>query len=521
MKICNLAALPVLAQSQDDTSTLLSLRAQVSLETGVDHLLDAVGSRNVTQMSSLLQNLVEETISDGPYQLDGDVKTALEVIKDQLLGDIRGALNEAHCYDQVELHNQILCFKGCEDEKATGAASCIEHCDGSSHKMCRDGLLVKYKEHIEACQALDNFVMEIQPDCPVAKKKCCLLSHTTWNCGGLCAGQISKMDVDGYFGGWLQTQIVKFEGWYAEWTNLHLACKVAYHAYVEEDAKCDCKQAECETQNCQYEACHYLNCEDRYNKCWGSCEGEYKRTNEAKECLEKDRKIDWSATEKIECYVDVLLKQPAKDELLATCGKDNCINEYREIMYKHCNLICPEVDTDFEWGEHDRRVGDQDVTAEGVREVRTQHRSEDASAEAVRCTSHLDLDYQVPPCCHPCEPRPEPPCTDSYIQRHYGQFGHFSKDVIAAIDEDNKEMFDTAQKCHVGEHTKVYAFNLCNCEECDELPTADPATCTAAKECSGYPAQYDYGQHEIKVDCAAVSDVEVTPYATNHEVEEE
>jgi len=109
MKIPAYSLLPVLAHSQDDTSTLLSLKVHSTLESGVDHLLDAVGSRNVTQMSSLLQNLVEETIgADAPYQLDGDVTAALEVIKSELLGDIRNALKESHCYDQSDLHNQII-----------------------------------------------------------------------------------------------------------------------------------------------------------------------------------------------------------------------------------------------------------------------------------------------------------------------------------------------------------------------------------------------------------------------------
>merc|ERR1719161_1920708 len=49
---------------------------------------------------------------------------------------------------------------------------------------------------------------------------------------------------------------------------------------------------------------------------------------------------------------------------------------------------------------------DQDVTDEGKHSVRTRHRG----AGENRCTSHLDLDYQLPPCCHPCEPRPSAPC---------------------------------------------------------------------------------------------------------------
>jgi len=247
MKVC--LALPILAQS-DDTATLLSLKVKSTLETGVDHLLDAVGSRNVTQMASLLQNLVEENLNEGPYELDGDVNAALTVIKEALLGDIRGALNEAHCYDQVELHNQILCFEGCEHQKTIGGDSCPKYCDGMEHKECRDGLIIKYKDHITKCRALDDIT--IIDWCPVPPKKCCVLSHTTWNCGGLCAGTIAGFGVDDSFGDWLQSMIAKFQTHYDTWVSLHKECVAAYHAYVEHDSKCDCLQAECETNNCEY-----------------------------------------------------------------------------------------------------------------------------------------------------------------------------------------------------------------------------------------------------------------------------
>jgi hypothetical protein len=143
-----LAALPCVV-AVDDSSTLLSLKVQTTMETGVDHLLDAVGSRNVTQMSSLLQNLVEETIADteGPYALDGDVKAALAMIKDVLIGDIRGALSEAHCADQTHLHTHMSCFEACETQKneaidgSLKAEGCGKRCDGAKHKKCRDKLL--------------------------------------------------------------------------------------------------------------------------------------------------------------------------------------------------------------------------------------------------------------------------------------------------------------------------------------------------------------------------------------------
>jgi len=561
MKYSSLAVIPGLVSSQDDTSTLLSmnLRVQSTLESGVDQLLESVGSRNVTQMSSFLQNLVEEVITedsgDSDINLDGDVKEALDMIKDVLLGQIRGALKEAHCQDQKDLHQQIMCFKGCEDAKASGAISCGDACDGSVHESCRAELLDSYVEHITACRTLDQFVHEFSSEkCPPEKKAGCHLPHTTWNCkAASCKINDWSNSLSTSLGTWIEDQIELFQNAYVTWNTLHQSCKQSYHNYISKDAECDCKQAECETRNCEWEKCHVVNCETTYNSCWMKCEKQHEETEKTKECLEKDRKIDWSATEKIECYVNVLLEKPDNATLLSTCGTDDCYNEYRKQMYHKCNDICVEVDYEGSWGEHDRRTkengthsgrhtqvkdqsshrhGDIDVTQEGPEDgVRTRHRHTDSSKEN-RCTSHLDLDYQVPPCCQPCDPRPSPPCVghrddgdysggldqDSYMWRFYGKHGFLSKDAVGKLDGDNlKDLAlarcslhaDTvglsncgetleAQKCHSGEHSKEYAYNLCDCVACT-IPASPPQTCTAAKTCT---SGYDYTKHHITGDCS-------------------
>jgi hypothetical protein len=300
-------------------------------------------------------------------------------------------------------------------------------------------------------------------------------------------------------------------------------------------------QAECEANNCKYETCHWLACEDGYQRCWARMLAEWEATNTAKECLEKDRKIDWSATEKIECYVDVLLSSPTKEELLATCGTETCLNKYRETHYKHCNTICPEVDFLSEDGQmpHVRREGDQDVTNEGENDVRTKHRSSDG-VEGGRCTGHLDLDYQLTPCCTPCEERPQPPCgpqgdytggwdKSSYMWLHYGQFGHFETGDIADF---------AADICHSGEHSYSYGYNLCPCLNCPDMPYPPPQVCPSsplAPACSGYPAAYDYTQHNLQcfdeegnakacdadAKCGPLSTSEGMQYTTAHGVEEE
>jgi hypothetical protein len=552
-----LTALPCVV-AMDDSSTLLSLKVQTTLETGVDHLLEAVGSRNVSQMSSLVQNLVEETM-DAPYELDGDVKEALTMIRDVLIADIRVALSEAHCSDQVQLHTQMECFEKCEKTKDLSTGSngrCGGRCDGSAHKDCRDDLMGFYKEHISACRGLDMVVSEFNDkNCPMkAPKDCCLLPHTTWNCNCENLPKVEKMAVDNAMGEWLEEQLSIFTVTYESWKKHFKSCKKSYKAYLEQDAKCDCMQAECETQNCGYDGCHWSSCDGIYNECWGKCIGEKEDLHKDKECLEKDRKIDWSATEKMECFINVLLEKPTPEQLKAECGTDDCFSKYREKMYLKCNDICVAVDYDgagFEeqsfrdgidaWFAKSRTnegdyIRDQrshlimDLKVAKSEMCRTKHRAGDAPKALVgeggpatfedgRCTSHLDLCYPDNPCCRPCAQCESSPCEgkgvtahkdsaewdhNSYMFKHYGQHNFLSETTVEGMESE--------VICHEQlEHSNIYAYNLCECIDCPEKQEFPPATCGTDNACPYAGADYNYRQHDIIYNCAAITSKDVHP----------
>jgi len=520
--------IPGLVSSQDDTSTLLSmnLRVHSTLEAGVDQLLQSVGNRNVTQMSSLLQNLVEDVIDDDESVIADDVQNALDLIKQVLLGDIRGALTDAHCQDQKDLHDMMFCFKDCESTKRRKDTGCGSECDNKEHNACRGDLLDLYHEHITACRALDQFVHKFATTpglCPTGKGKECHLPHSTWECN-LCVSTIDKYTLHNTMETYIKDQITLFENAYESWNSLHNSCKNSYNKYVEKDADCDCKQAECEDRDCLWQECLVDSCNE-FHGCWETCLTRHDEIEKNKECLERDRKIDWSATEKIECYIDVLIAKPDNKTLLENCGTDDCLNEYRKNMYKECHDMCVEVDFDGSWSASDRREGDIDVTGEGtIASVRTRHRADDAATEK-RCTAHLDLDYQVPPCCQPCRTRPSAPCEGqtelgdythleqipkSYMARKYGPFLSSDeltineRDILLACEaglevdlECGKEVAKVS--CEDEEHTKQYAYNLCICKTCP-LPDIHKEVCgTVADVCEDGP--YDYTKHNIKNDC--------------------
>jgi tyrosinase len=52
-----------------------------------------------------------------------------------------------------------------------------------------------------------------------------------------------------------------------------------------------------------------------------------------------------------------------------------------------------------------------------------------------------------------------------------------------------------ADKCHYGEHTYAYAYNLCDCMDCPKMPETAPPACTGDKACLAGP--YDYRVHDI------------------------
>jgi len=231
-----------------------------------------------------------------------------------------------------------------------------------------------------------------------------------------------------------------------------------------------------------------------------------------KECLEKDRKIDWSATKKIQCYLDVLLHDYTKEELLTKCGSDTCVNVAREEDYKHCATICPQVDHDGVWpnvecvdektgaiaiDNHDFRVGaSQYLLGDGHFKcdangdnVMTRHRGGVTRDGEARCTEHLDIDYQIPVVLS-CDKRSDPVCDAKFHFTWYVKYDVV--DRIGCINEccpeesgaacfpavDLKTSYDgwVQTWISVTEHSHAWAYNRCPCTECIEgYPTYPPA----------------------------------------------
>lgn len=111
--------------------------------------------------------------------------------------------------------------------------------------------------------------------------------------------------------------------------------------------------------------------------------------------------------------------------------------------------------------------------------VFTKHRG--ARNDEDRCTEHLDIDYQVPPC---ITPPPEPEfsvCNAAFHKKYYSQFDDTTKiasDSCSDPEVTGKHCFRPVklqssstgvaplQTINVAEHTEAWGYNRCECVEC-------------------------------------------------------
>jgi hypothetical protein len=432
--------------------------SKLSLETtagasAIENFRTGIDGRNVTQMASLMQNMVESQLfgdgvtenqlDGGDVKLDSDISQALKTIKDLLLGDIQRALKSEHSIDQKVLDKLHTCWDQCEssrdeDQQQVDQVRGFMMNSKSAHEKCRKDVHAKYTEKIKKCNDLDRWIASLE--CPACVKEECVVIR----------------DPDSHkIGDMLQVHLAWAERSYAEWTVKHKACGDAVKVHEETDAQCDRTQGVFETDSCSYRQAMWTACNVNQMACCKRCSIDFDAEVNRVECAEKDRKIDWSATKKIECYIDVLMASPSDEELEAKCKKDGkaCINQWREAKYKSCEDVCSDVD--FETGEY-----------KTVNGVNTTHRA--AYSHGDRCTLHLDIHFPAQPHCNDCPPPPQGPCEEPWVIEHYSEFD--SKLAVSELDSENA--------CNPDVHQKWWAYSRAECRPCPPLigrPERPPA----------------------------------------------
>jgi hypothetical protein len=263
--------------------------------------------------------------------------------------------------------------------------------------------------------------------------------------------------------GHLKAGIEWYEENYVTWEQKHKACVAAVKAYDETDSKCDSKQAVFEVDTCGHRQALWTSCHDHYATACKACSVEFDEKVNEVECREKDRKVDYSAAEKIRCYINVLVSSPSDEELKEHCDAngENCLTNARIEQFKACEDVCHDVD--FESG-----AGYQVIDG-----VNGTHRSE--SEDEKRCTRVLDINFPAKTGCEPCPELPPYPCETEFVTNNYAAFQ--KKEWTVGVPHDTKE-------CSGYMHQEWFAYSLAECIPCPQLIGRDPTNHDA--RCQAY-----------------------------------
>jgi tyrosinase len=431
----------------EDTTTLLSMtnglstKLQTGFGTHVDQMMDSLKSRNVTHMASMMQTMVEATIAGDGLALDDDMTEILDAIKKLLLGDIQSTLMSEHNADQEALGRLSHCFNRCkaareEDDDQAEQFRQQMLAAKADHEHCREDVYSRYVTRVQQCNALDAWVASLEcPEC--LKEECAVIRNP------------DKRNI----GDMLQVHLDWAESKYSEWEEKHAACVKAVMDFEQSDQKCDKTQYLFEESSCTRRQALWTSCNVNQMTCCAGCSVEFHEEVNRVECAEKDRKIDWSATQKIECYIDVLLASPSDEDLQKQCGTDgkNCLNKWREGRYKACENVCSEVDYDA--GRY--------AVVDGVNTTHRVATSYDPYAPNPedRCTRHLDINFPMMPTCDKCPPPVPAPCEFAFLSAYYAEY-----DSTLSVEE-----LDEAHACHPDVHQHWWAYSRAECRPCPPL----------------------------------------------------
>jgi hypothetical protein len=255
--------------------------------------------------SNLLERLARHSVAAN-QSIDGDTQTALESLRQMIVGTEQESIKQAHLDDQNFLDSQFSTIEQCGTTLATNQAEDAVAQAGidakrTMHADCRNELGLLLTDRDTKCTALANFE------------------------NGLIVPPCAKPGHD-TMGSWLQINSAWYTTNFATWTELNDACEAARSAYTTKDQACDTNQVSFESEFCGFRVQVHSTC-TTYEQCYDAAVDTYETEQTAIVVREKTRKIDYTATEKITCYIDVLLSDDENDARAAKLQEcqDKCV----------------------------------------------------------------------------------------------------------------------------------------------------------------------------------------------------
>jgi len=293
---------------------------------------------NPAEMSLLVADYAASAVKDG-VRLDDATKAALTAMKQSLESESQVYMTNAHTTDQDLLTAQAAAVNGCDSTYTQSGSEDAEllatvTSRGAAHTTCRgeqDGLLV---DRTTKCDALTTFIAGVSA-CPSVPGRDGMGAFFS-SVGGI----------------WAQQQT---------WQTRENECKAAEDDFTAKDGECDTTQEEYETNFCTLRVQMHETCA-AYTTCYTQAIGALGETTSSVEQNEGARKIEWTAIEKIKCYIDVLISDSENEDrqtALGACKDLEPVTSHLDITYptvsdeQTCDLApvaAPPCSPEFEAG---------------------------------------------------------------------------------------------------------------------------------------------------------------------------
>lgn len=272
-----------------DDATLFQSKAGVKVKNMLPELTDA-DKKDAIKVEALVEQLAAEVVT-GETTIDDTTKEALKDMKKTFDDTSKTTILATHSEDQSLLRTHADSVARCgtqfradgEEDAALGAGVDSKE---ETHSSCRDQLRTKLEMKTIHCNNLDDFHKSlIAPTCAVPASVTELRHY------------LNDLET------WSGTNLRQFD-------ELDQLCTDATKAYEIQLDSCNDEQVQFETGFCQYVLAKHETCYTN-SQCYDAAKSEFKQTKESALSNAESRKLEWTAIEKIQCYIDVLLDDGA------------------------------------------------------------------------------------------------------------------------------------------------------------------------------------------------------------------
>jgi len=305
----------------DDEVALLQLSQHASLTarnetvTATAKLQEIAQTKNAEQASVLVEDLANSAV-EGKVLIDDGAKAALSAMK-TTLENSQELINSAHTTDQnlrnTHADRASQCLTTYDNGKGEDAALSMQVSGKhSGHVGCRDRLSDDDADMVTKCNDLEAFISQINPPCTAS----------------------GRSGMAGFWSGYS----TYYDGNFPAWQAKEAACAAAEQKRATTDAECDGLQRVFETSFCSLRLEMITTCAE-YSQCHSLAEEEFNDVMLATTGAATSRKIEYTAIEKIKCYIDVLVSDDENDakQVALTACKD------MDPDTSHLTLITPTL----------------------------------------------------------------------------------------------------------------------------------------------------------------------------------